>query len=70
MQKMTQGNLKLAYNKNKLFKTLHYWSRYLLNFDFLDKDLGIVSPPHFVYDFSTNMFVMLYPFKWPNLIVW
>ena len=22
------------------------------NFDFLEKDLGIVSPPHFVYDFQ------------------
>ena len=26
------------------------------NFDFLDKDLGIDSPAHFVYDFSTNIF--------------
>ena len=46
--------LKLAYNKNKLFKTLHYWSRDMLNFDFLDKGLEIVSPAHFVYDFSTK----------------
>ena len=23
----------------------------MLNFDFLEKGLGIVSPPHFVYDF-------------------
>ena len=23
----------------------------MLNFDFLEKRLGIVSPPHFVYDF-------------------
>ena len=27
----------------------------MLNFDFLDKDLGIFSPAHFVYDFSTEM---------------
>ena len=52
--------LKLAYNRNKLFKTLHYWSRDMLNFDFLDKGLGIVSPAHFVYDFWTKMFLMLY----------
>ena len=26
--------LKLAYNKNKLIKTSHYWSRDMLNFDF------------------------------------
>ena len=24
----------------------------MLNFDFLDKGMGIVSPAHFVYDFS------------------
>ena len=24
----------------------------MLNFDFLEKGLGIVFPPHFVYDFS------------------
>ena len=26
----------------------------MLNFDFLDKGQGIVSPAHFVYDFSTK----------------
>ena len=62
--------LKLAYNKNKLFKTLHYWSRDTLNFDFLDKGLGTVSPPHFVYDFSTKLFLTLYSINWPNLIAW
>ena len=48
--------LKLVYNRNKLFKTLHYWSRDMLNFDFLDKGLGIVFPAHFVNDFSTKCF--------------
>ena len=62
--------LKLAYNWNKLFKTSHYWSRDMFNFDFLDKGLGIVSPTHFVYDFSTKMFLMLYSINWPNLIAW
>ena len=33
---------KLAYNKNKLFKTLDYWSRDMPKFDFLEKGLGIV----------------------------
>ena len=51
---------KLAYTQNKLFKTLHYSSRDMLNFDFLDNGLVIVSPAHFVYDFSTKMFLMLY----------
>ena len=27
----------------------------MLNFDFLDKGLGIVSPAHFVYVFSTKI---------------
>ena len=35
----------------------------MLNFDVLDKGLGIVSPAHFVYDFSTKMFLMLYSVK-------
>ena len=42
----------------------------MLNFDFLDKDLGIVFPAHFVYDFSTKMFLMLYSINLPNLIAW
>ena len=33
----------------------------MLNFDFLDQGLGIVSPAHFVYDFSSKMFLMLCP---------
>ena len=32
----------------------------MLNFDFLEKGLELVSPPHFVYDCSTKMFLMLY----------
>ena len=28
----------------------------MLNFDFLEKGLGVVSPPHFGYDFSRNIF--------------
>ena len=32
------------------------------NFHFLDKGLGIVSPTHFVYGFSTKMF-LLYSIK-------
>ena len=42
----------------------------MLNFDFLEKSLGIVSLPHFVYDFSTKMFHMLYSINGPNFIVW
>ena len=38
----------------------------MLNSDFLDKGLRIVSPAHFVYDFATKMFLMLYPINWSN----
>ena len=51
--------------QQKLFKTLHYWSR---DFDFLEKGLRIVSPALFVHDFSTKMFLMLYSTNWPNFI--
>ena len=30
----------------------------MLNFDILDKGLGIVSAAHFVYDFPKKMFFM------------
>ena len=44
----------------------------MLNFDFLEKGLGIVSPPNFVYDFSRNFFLELYIYSinWPNLVDW
>ena len=32
----------------------------MLNFDILDKGLEIVSPEHFVHDFSAKMFLMLF----------
>ena len=59
----------MLYNKNKLYKTLDYWSRDVLSFNFPEKSLGLVSPPHFVYDFSRTMFLMLHSFNWPNFIV-
>ena len=52
--------LNLHYNKNKLYKSLNYWSRDMQNFNFPEKGLGLVSRPHFVYDFSTEMFLKLY----------
>ena len=41
----------------------------MLNFKFLEKGLGMISPPHFVYDFSRKMFLMLYSINRPNFIV-
>ena len=32
----------------------------MLNFDFLEKGLGVFSPPHFVYNFPRRIFLMLY----------
>ena len=51
--------LNLLHNKNKQYKTLDFWSRRMLNFDFLEMGLGIVSPVHFVYVFQEKMFLML-----------
>ena len=62
--------LNLGYNKNKLYKTLDYWSRDMCNFNFPEKGLGLVSPPHFVYKISREMFLTLYSINWPNSIVW
>ena len=42
----------------------------MVNFDFLDKGLGIVSPAHFVYDFSAKMILMLCFINWPYFIAW
>ena len=32
----------------------------MLNFDFYEKGMGIVSPSHFVYDLSKKLFLILY----------
>ena len=32
----------------------------MLNFNFPEKCLGPISSPHFVYDFSIKIFLMLY----------
>ena len=38
----------------------------MLSFNFSEKGLGLVSPSHFVYDFSRKMFLMLHSINWPN----
>ena len=40
----------------------------MLNFDFSENGPGMVSQPHFVYDFSRKMFIMLYSTDWANFI--
>ena len=41
----------------------------MLTFNFSIKGLGLGFPPHFVYDFSIKMFLMLHFINWPNLIL-
>ena len=40
----------------------------MLYFDFLEKVLGLVFPPHFVHDFARKMILMLYSLNWPQFI--
>ena len=49
LRKLYMRALNLTYNLSKI---LGYWSRDMLDFHFLEKGMGIVSPLHFVYDFS------------------
>ena len=60
----------MRYNKNKVHKTLDYWSWDMHNLDFLEKSLGIVSPPQLVNDFSRKTFLVEYFINWPDFIVW
>ena len=39
-----------------MYNSLDYWSRDILNFDILEKSLGIVFLPHFMYDFFNKNF--------------
>ena len=67
---ITFDSPQLGKQLNKIYKTLEYWSRDMLNFDFLEKGLGIVFLTHFVYDFSRKMFLVLCSINWPNFISW
>ena len=42
----------------------------MLNFDFAEKILGLVSRAHFVYGFSRKMFLMLHSINLPKLIAY
>ena len=41
----------------------------MLNFNFSGRGLGLVSSPHFVYDFLREMFLKLHSINRPNFIV-
>ena len=53
------SGLQLSFNIFRQPSTWHTISRDMLNFLILEKSLGIVSPPHFVYDFLRKMFLIL-----------
>ena len=61
--------LSLTFDRNKLYKTLGYRIRDMLNFDLLEKNLGVCSSPHFVHDFSRKLFLMLHSINSPKMIV-
>ena len=42
----------------------------MLNFDFSEKGQAIVSPPHFVHDFSRKMYQILQSIDWLHFVVW
>ena len=60
----------LPYNNSKLYKNFDYWSRDMPNFNFSEKGLGLVSPPHFVNDFPRKMFLMLQSINRPKFIAY
>ena len=51
--------LHLADNENKLHEALDYWSRDMLNFDFLEKSQGIISLPHLENEVSKKIIKMV-----------
>ena len=67
-----QYSVSIALNliEKKLYITLGYWCRDMLNIEFLEKSLVIVSPPHITYDFSRKILLILYFTSRQNLIVW
>ena len=42
----------------------------MLNFNFSEKGLELVSPPHLEYGFSRELFHKLRSVNWPIFIVW
>ena len=45
-------------------------SRDMLNFNVLEKNLGIVSLSHSVYDFWEKMVLVFYSINWPSFLFW
>ena len=41
----------------------------MLNCDFIEQGLGLVSSKDFMYGFSRKMFLVIYSINWPNFII-
>ena len=50
--------INLPCNKNKLYKTLDYWSKNMLNFNFWEKGMGLVSPSHFFQEKCFSCYIL------------
>ena len=62
--------LNLAYHRNKLYETLEYWSRDMLNFDFFRKGSGnSISIAFRVWSYK-KILLKLCSNNWPNFIAW
>ena len=70
LNKFWQPSTCHAIKTNYIKLQTKYWSRDMLNFNFSEKGLELVSLPHSVYDFSREMLFMLHSINWSNLIVW
>ena len=63
--------LSLAYQKNKWYETLEYWSRDIFNFIFFRKETrNSIWFAFCVWFFKKKMFLMLCSIKWINFIAW
>ena len=56
--------------KTNSVKRLDCWSRGVLNFDYLEKGLGLVYPRYFLNDISRKIFLMFSSISSPHFIVW
>ena len=56
--------------KNGLIRNISLTSKFMISFNISEKGFGLVSQPHFIYDFSRKMFLMLHSINWPTFIVW
>ena len=57
-------------DKNKPYRISDCWSKDKLSFDFLEKEVGLVSAPHFEHGFFKKNISPVYCIYWPNFMMW